>query len=243
MISVLQRVVDLSRELAEARYAALGVLGDDGGLKSFLTSGVDPSVKNSIGALPSGKGLLGLMLERTEPLRVDNIQNHPASVGFPPGHPSMTTFLGVPIRYKGRAVGSIYLTDKEGGAPFTPEDEELLLLFSNQAAVAIQNAELHERVQALAVETERIRISQEMHDGLAQVLGYVNTKAQAVETFLISGDTQAAKDHLREMSKTARQAYSEVREGILALRTQVADGRSLSDALNEFIAGLPSRTR
>ncbi len=105
----------------------------------------------------------------------------------------MTSFLGVPIRYKRRAVGSLYLTDKAGELPFDEDDEEIVRLFSNQAAVAIQNAQLNERIQALAVETERTRISREMHDGLAQVLGYVNTKAQAVEEFLANKDYQNAE--------------------------------------------------
>ena len=234
--SVLQRVVEISRELSGARFAALGVLDDDGRLKEFLTSGIDETARAAIGELPSGKGLLGVMLERDEPLRIDKMSDHPKSGGFPPGHPDMTSFLGVPIRYKGRAVGSLYLTNKDGGSPFDQEDEEIVRLFSNQAAVAIQNAQLNEQIQVLAVETERTRISREMHDGLAQVLGYINTKAQAVELFIANQDLQAAASHLKEMSETARQAYREVREGILALRTQVGAERSLSDALKEFIA-------
>ncbi len=233
--AVLQRVVDISRELSGARYAALGVLDESGHLKAFITSGIDERARASIGKLPSGKGLLGAMLERTEPLRVDNMSDHPSSVGFPSGHPDMTSFLGVPIRRKGRAVGSLYLADKDGGAPFDQADEEIVRLFSNQAAVAIENAQLNEQIQALAVETERTRISREMHDGLAQVLGYINTKAQAVEELIANKDFEAAEEHLKEMSKTARQAYREVREGILALRTQVGAERSLADALNEYI--------
>ena len=168
--SVLQRVVDLSRELVGARYAALGVVGKDGSITAFLTSGIGPAERESIGALPTGRGLLGVMLEREEPLRVDAISEHPLSVGFPSGHPSMTTFLGAPIRYMGEPVGSLYLTEKSGGAPFTASDEEVVRLFANQGAVAIHNARLYEQIQALAVETERERISHEMHDGLAQVL-------------------------------------------------------------------------
>lgn len=234
--SVLQRVVDISRELSGARYAALGVLDGNGRLQAFLTSGIDERDRIAIGELPSGKGLLGAMLERSAPLRIDCISDHPDSGGFPPGHPAMTSFLGVPIRYKGRAIGSLYLTDKNRCSPFDQDDEEIVRLFSNQAAVAIRNAQLNEQIQALAVETERTRISREMHDGLAQVLGYINTKAQAVEEFIAQNDVIAAKEHLKQMSETARQAYREVREGILALRTQVGAERSLPDALKEYIS-------
>ena len=168
-------------------------------------------------------------------MRADDVVGHPASEAFPPAHPPMTTFLGIPIRHKGLAVGSIYLTDKEGGSPFTDEYEEIIRLFANQAAVSIQNAHLNELIQALAVETERIRISREMHDGLAQVLGYVNTKAQAVEGFLENGVVAAATRQLGEMSQRARLAYRDVREGILALRSQVVTERCLSDAVGAYI--------
>lgn len=234
--SVLQRVVDLSRELAQAHYAALSVVDDNGELRTFITSGIDQDVHQAIGPLPLGKGLLGVMLQRTEPLRLDKLSDHPASVGFPVGHPPMTTFLGVPIRYQGQAVGSLYLTEKMGGEPFTVEDEEVVGLFANQAAVAIHNARLYEQIQALAVETERSRISREMHDGLAQVLSYVNTKAQAAETFLAGGDVTTAAEQLSELSHAARQVYGDVREGILALRSQVGSGRNLQDVLREYIS-------
>ncbi|MCH8940012.1 MAG: GAF domain-containing protein, partial [Chloroflexi bacterium] len=103
--SVLQRVVDLSQELVGARYAALGVLSEDGRLSAFLTSGIDQETRQAIGPPPEGKGLLGYMLKRTDALRVDSIASHPESVGFPEGHPKMEAFLGRPSRYKGKAVG------------------------------------------------------------------------------------------------------------------------------------------
>lgn len=234
--SVLQRVVDLSRELVQARYAALSVVDEDGQFKTFLTSGIDQETRQAIGALPSGKGLLGLMLQRAEPLRLSNMASHPASVGVPPGHPPMTTFLGVPIRYKGQVVGSLFLAERVDGALFTESDEEVVQLFANQAAVAIQNARLDEQIQVLAVETERTRLSREMHDGLAQVLAYVNTKAQAVEAFLTQGNIPEAEAQVRELSQAARQVYKDIREGILALRTQIGPERNLKEVLEEYVS-------
>ncbi|MBI4201614.1 MAG: GAF domain-containing sensor histidine kinase [Chloroflexi bacterium] len=241
--AVLQRVVELSQELVQAKYAALSVTGEDGVIKSFYTSGVDDETRQAIGALPTGKGLLGLMLKNKEPLRLSRIADHPGTVGFPAGHPPMTSFLGVPILHKGRVVGSLYLTDKAGGLPFTREDEEVVQLFANQAAVAIQNAHLYDQTQALAVETERVRISREMHDGLAQVLGYVNTKAQAVETFMAQGEVETAQEQIRELSQAARSAYQDIREGILALRSQVGDQRDLAEVLEEYVAGYQRQAR
>ncbi|MEK7777005.1 MAG: GAF domain-containing sensor histidine kinase, partial [Chloroflexota bacterium] len=192
--------------------------------------------RQAIGAPPSGMGLIGLMLQRTEPLRLSNMASHPVSVGVPSGHPPMTTFLGVPIRYKGQVVGSLYLAERADGALFTESDEEVVQLFANQAAVAIQNARLYEQIQVLAVETERTRLSREMHDGLAQVLAYVNTKAQAVEAFLTQGDIPEAEAQVRELSQAARQVYKDIREGILALRTQIGPERNLKEVLEEYVS-------
>ena len=241
--SVLQRVVDLSRELVGARYAALSVLAEDGRLSAFLTSGIDQETRQAIGSLPEGKGLLGYMLKRTDALRVDNIASHAESVGFPEGHPLMETFLGMPIWYKGEAVGSLYLTEKQDKTPFDDADEDVVKMFANQAALAIHNARLYEQIQAMAVETERIRISHEMHDGLAQVLGYVNTKAQAVESYLQSGQYEIAQEQVRELGQAARKVYQDIREGILALRSQVASDRSLQDVLQEYIQEYQLQTK
>lgn len=233
---VLQRVVDLSRELVGARYAALSILGEHGEVRAFLTSGLDAETRQRMGPPPVGKGLLGHIPRLTEPLRLDRIADHPASVGFPPGHPPMSTFLGVPIRDHEHAVGSLYLTEKLGGGAFTREDEEVVELFANQAAVALQNANLNERLQAVAVETERQRISREMHDGLAQVLGYVNTKAQAVDAFLANGDMVEARKQVQELGQAARKVYQDVREGILSLHAQMGMDRTLAEVLDEFLA-------
>jgi signal transduction histidine kinase len=142
---VLQRIVDVARDVVDARYAALGVLDEDGTiLAQFVTSGVSEAERRRIGALPTGRGLLGLLIRDAKPARTASIARHPAHVGFPPHHPPMTTFLGVPIAVRDRVFGNLYLCDKVGGAPFDAEDERIAVLLAGQAAAAVDNARLHE---------------------------------------------------------------------------------------------------
>ena len=142
--ALLQRLVDTSAELTGARYAALGVIDQTGqALERFLTSGVDAETRAAIGDLPRGRGILGVLIREARPVRIDDLGSDPRSVGFPPNHPPMTTFLGVPIVLRGVAYGNLYLTEKREG-PFTDEDEELTQLLAAQAAVAIENARLYE---------------------------------------------------------------------------------------------------
>ena len=143
--SLLQRIVDTSAELTEARYAALGVIDTAGrGLERFLTTGIDEETHRAIGDLPRGRGVLGVLIREVRPLRLHDIADDPRSVGFPRSHPPMRTFLGVPIVLRGVAYGNLYLTEKAGGLDFTVEDEELTQLLAAQAAVAIENARLYE---------------------------------------------------------------------------------------------------
>ncbi|HXF99108.1 MAG TPA: GAF domain-containing sensor histidine kinase [Gaiellaceae bacterium] len=143
--ALLQRIVETAAELTGARYAALGVIDRSGkGLERFLTTGIDPETHAKIGELPRGRGILGVLIREARPLRLDDVAADPRSVGFPPHHPPMKTFLGVPILLRGVAYGNLYLTEKEGGGPFTEEDEELIQLLAAQAAVAIENARLYE---------------------------------------------------------------------------------------------------
>src|SRR5262249_2268153 len=132
-------------ELTGARYAALGVIDRTGQqLERFLTTGVDEATHEAIGDPPRGRGILGVLIRDAKPLRLREISDDPRSVGFPPHHPPMRTFLGVPILLRGVAYGNLYLTEKEGGEDFTDEDEELTQLLAAQAAVAIENARLYE---------------------------------------------------------------------------------------------------
>ena len=143
--ALLNRLVETAAELTGARYAALGVIHPGGSeLEQFLTHGIDADTRAEIGALPRGRGILGVLIRDAKPLRLHDLGEDPRSVGFPPGHPPMRTFLGVPVLLRGAAYGNLYLTEKQGGEDFTPEDEELVTLLAGQAAVAIENARLYE---------------------------------------------------------------------------------------------------
>src|SRR5919204_829491 len=141
---VLQRIIAAAAGLTGARYAALGVIDRSGtALERFVTTGLDEQTIAAIGDLPRGRGILGVLIHDAKSLRLHNIEEDPRSVGFPPGHPEMHTFLGVPIKLRGVAYGNLYLTEKRDG-DFTEEDEELVGLLASQAAVAIENARLYE---------------------------------------------------------------------------------------------------
>jgi signal transduction histidine kinase len=143
--ALLHRLVEAAAELTGARYAALGVIDASGSeLEQFVTHGVEEELRAEIGALPRGRGILGVLISEAKPLRLHELAEDPRSVGFPPGHPPMHSFLGVPILLRGIAYGNLYLTEKQGGEDFTDEDEELVTLLAGQAAVAIENARLYE---------------------------------------------------------------------------------------------------
>jgi signal transduction histidine kinase len=145
---VLRRVVEVAVELVDARYGAIGVLAESRDhLAEFITVGVDEETRSAIGALPRGLGLLGTVIRTAQPLRLPDLHGHPDSVGFPAGHPPMSSFLGVPIRVRGEVFGNLYLTDKNGGEAFSDLDEELALGLASAAAVAIDNARLFHQVQ------------------------------------------------------------------------------------------------
>lgn len=141
---VLQRIVDLAAGITDARYAALGVIGKDGTLVEFVTTGLSAEERETIGALPTGHGVLGLLIRDPRPIRLSNIADHPHSVGFPPHHPPMRSFLGAPVRAMGKVFGNIYLTDKRSAAEFSQDDEEALVILATQAGVAVANASLFE---------------------------------------------------------------------------------------------------
>ncbi|BDG62196.1 PAS domain S-box protein [Caldinitratiruptor microaerophilus] len=154
--AVLQQVVERARRVARARFAALRVLPVDGEPAHFLYAGITPEERARMGPEPCGRGVLGVIQETGRALRLKEIRSHPASVGFPPGHPDMHTFLGVPILSRRTVLGVLYLTEKEGAPEFTAADEEAVTLLANQAAVAIQNARLFEKERRTAQYLKRL---------------------------------------------------------------------------------------
>lgn len=169
--SLLQRIVDEARKLVGCKYAALGVLGDDGFISKFPTSGVSESEREQIGTPPKGHGLLGVMLRVGQVLRVSDISKDNRKVGFPPHHPPMTSLLGVPIFVRGKLVGDLYLTDKKGGPDFSEEDEWLVQLLATHAATALTNAQLHsENVGAL----QKVRVQRARSQALLRVNQAIN---------------------------------------------------------------------
>ncbi len=159
---VLQQVADSARDVVEARYAALGVLAPDHkSLSQFVTSGMSEAERNRIGALPTGRGLLGLVIHEPKPIRTADITRHPKRYGFPPHHPVMKSFLGVPIVSQAQVFGNLYLTEKLGAPEFDAEDQAIAILLAGHAAVAIENARLNDEGQILL---GRVREMQRQRD-------------------------------------------------------------------------------
>ena len=168
---VLRRITETAAELVDARYAALGVLDRTRtSLSEFVTVGVSEDERARIGPPPKGHGILGLLIVEPKPLRLPDLTAHPDSYGFPPGHPPMTSFLGVPILLRDEVFGNLYLTDKRGGDVFTDVDEELVVGLASAAGLAIENARLHENAASMALLEERERIARDLHDDVIQRL-------------------------------------------------------------------------
>ena len=146
--AILQRIVELATELTDARYGAIGVLGPNGGISQFVYTGITPEQHAAIGHLPVGKGILGALIEDARPLRLRELSRDPRSVGFPPHHPPMRSFLGAPVMARGQVFGNIYLTEKQTAASFDADDERALVILAAQAGVAVENARLNEELEA-----------------------------------------------------------------------------------------------
>ncbi len=215
---VLQQLVERARELAGARYAALGIPDGDGGFASFLVAGMSDELVASMGPLPRTHGLLGAMLESGDPFVTDDLHADPRFRGWwPDRHPDMSSFLGVPITGAEGVIGAFYLTEKEDGAAFGPDDVEVIQLLAAHAAIAITNARLHERLRELSVVGERNRLALELHDAVSQKLFSLTLTAEAAVT-LLDRDPDAARAQVLRTQQLAREALDELRSLIFELR-------------------------
>ena len=231
--SVLQLLVDRVRTLVHARYAALGIAAPDGTIERFITSGLSREARAKIGRLPRGHGLLGLLINEGKSVRTPDIAGHPSWYGFPPFHPPMTTFLGVPITREGRPVGDLYMTDKEGGAEFDADDQRLVELFARHAAIAMENARLHDRIAALAVVEERERIGRDLHDGIIQRLYAVSLSLEDIEVLAREDPGEVAVRVDRSID-SLHATISDIRHFILGLRPGLIASSDLAGGLGRL---------
>lgn len=228
---LLTQVVEVARTATGARYAALGVLGDDYALARFVYTGIDDETARQIGHLPTGRGVLGVLIRDPRIVRVDDLAQHPASSGFPPNHPPMASFLGAPVASGGTVYGNLYLTGKPGG--FTAEDERFIEVLAVQVGAAIDNAILADRLQDLAVAGERERLSRDLHDGIIQTLFSVGMGLDGARVLVHRDpDRVAARlDHAIDVIDTA---IRDLRNTIFDLRPDDAAGLGLRSGLVEL---------
>ena len=232
--TVLQRIVGAATELVDARYGALGVLDESGtALAEFVTVGLSDDERGAIGELPRGRGILGHLILEPKPLRLPDLSEHPESAGFPPNHPPMTSFLGVPILVREQVFGNLYLCDKAGGEVFTDIDEELTVTLATAAGVAIDSARLHGRVAELVLYEDRDRIARDLHDTVIQRLFAVGlglqSSAQLTSDPVLTSRLDAAID---DLDTTVR----EIRSVIFELHSPRLPGGSLRRAVLDLCA-------
>jgi signal transduction histidine kinase len=232
---LLTHIVEEARALANARYGALGVLNELGTVTDeFLVSGLDAGVEARLlqGPLPTGKGVLGVLIRDPRPIRIKVIGDHVASAGFPPGHPPMSSFLGAPIKVHNRVYGNLYLTEKIGADEFTPDDEAVIEALALAAGIAVENARLHQRAGEVAVYEDRDRMARDLHDGVIQRLFAIGLSLQGLS---VSPAGRSVADNLSgavaDIDETIRQVRATIFElggagggrGIRALVAALAD--------------------
>jgi signal transduction histidine kinase len=236
---VLKTIVASARELLRAQYAALGVPDDHGGFAQFVVDGVSEEQWKAIGPLPRQHGILAAMLQEARLERLADVRKDPRFEGWPPAHPDMSDFLGMPIRDGEEVIGALFLANKdcpkpEGGCGFTEEDEELLAILAQHAAIALTNARLYERSRELTIAEERSRLAHELHDAVSQKLFSLRLTAQAA-TALVDRDPSRAKGELQQVAALAAEAADELRAAVVELRPAALDEDGLVNTLRTQI--------
>jgi len=234
---VLQLIVDRVRTLVEAEYAALGIVDEHGAIERFITSGMSDETRTAIGDLPHGRGLLGLIIRENQTVRIPEIGAHPESYGFPPNHPPMDSFLGMPILNQGIPVGRLYLTNKGGAVEFTPMDQALVEVFALHAGIAIENARLHDQVRRLAVVDERERISRDLHDSVIQAI-YAQTLALDDVPEMMESEPAEAGRRVDEAIDALHAVIRDVRNFIFGLRPVLLESGDLAEGLRHLATEL-----
>jgi signal transduction histidine kinase len=234
LYTVLHTIIETAADVVDARYGALGVLDESRtGLSDFVTVGLDDDARAAIGHLPEGHGILGLLIVDPKPLRLADLREHPDRFGFPPHHPPMTSFLGVPITVRGEVFGNLYLCDKAGGDVFTDVDQELAVGLAAAAGIAIENARLHARAAEFATLQDRERIARDLHDTVIQRLFAIGLSLQATVRMVADAKVAARlMGAVDDLDTTVR----DVRAAIFELHSVRLPGRSVRQELIELCA-------
>jgi signal transduction histidine kinase len=238
---VLQVIVDRVRPLVAARYAALAIVDDHGRITRFIHSGIDDATRRAIGPLPEGHGMFALIIRENRSYRVPDINRDPRRYGFPPNHPPMSSFLGVPITYGGETIGRLYLTNKMGSPEFSADDQRLVEIFALHAGIAMTNARLLERSRLLAVAQERDRISKDLHDGIIQNLYAVGLSLEGVADRL-EVEGHPAGTSVDGAIDAIHLAIADIRNFIVGLRPRVLTGIGLAAGLTSIVEDIRPHT-
>jgi signal transduction histidine kinase len=235
LATLLRATVATAMELSGARYGALGVISDHGGLSEFVHRGIEPELVVEIGDPPRGHGVLGTITRLGQTVRLDDIADHPDSVGFPEHHPPMRAFLGMPVRAGETVFGNLYLTEKDGG--FSPSDETLVELLAVTAGAAVSTLRLQERLRRVALQEDRERIARDLHDSLIQDLFAVGLGLQS-SLGQLESDPDAVRDRIDSAVDQLDSAIGSLRRFIFDLRPPRWARRDLEADIRHLVTDL-----